>query len=146
MKYPFVIFCKNPEVHSPPSCYLSSLSLFFFSLFITLALSSSLDLALAFCLAIPSSFSLDLPLAPPSFSLPFFSSHPSPLFSYPTLPPNLPFLSTPTLLLSQCAACPLVSPSSPPTMRSCREGASTSPAWQWVRPCPTSSGCWATRT
>lgn len=46
----------------------------------------------------------------------------------------------------QSGAYPLVSPSCPPIMRLCQEAASTSPAWQWARPCLMSSGCLTRKT
>lgn len=46
----------------------------------------------------------------------------------------------------QSGVCPLVSPSCPPITRSCQAAASTSPAWQWARPCLMSSGCLTRRT
>lgn len=112
LKYPFVIFCKNPEVHSPPSCYLSSPSSFFFYLSCPPRFSRSISISLLFLvLLLLSSISLILPrsLPPPPSSPPPFSSphffptsllpHPAfplplnpafPLFPPPHLPPDSP--------------------------------------------------------
>lgn len=85
MNYPVVIFCKNPEVHSPPSCYLF-LSSFFVPFLPSLSLSISILLSALFLLFLI----LPHPFTPTPPSPPFYPG--SPPFPVRRVPPRFSIL------------------------------------------------------